>query len=89
MSDIPEDLTKGIMERIEAGEYTSKMNADGKWIGAEEAVKELKAMLGDIAMQKSKEAMNAANKKFAWETDMVKNNSGTDSYEATLARLTR
>lgn len=89
MEGVPEDLTKGIMEKIEAGEYTSKMNADGKWVGDQEAVKDLKAMLGDLALQKSKEAMNAAQKKFAWETDMVKNNSAVNSYEATLARVTR
>ena len=89
MSDMPADMTKGIMEKIEAGEYTSKMNADGKWIGAEEAVKDLKAMLGDFALQKSKEAMNAADKKFIWEGGTIKNNSADDSFEATVARLTR
>lgn len=89
MADMPADMTKGIMEKIEAGEYTSKMSADGKWIGAEEAVKDLKAMLGDFALQKSKEAMNAANKKFIWEGGGIKNNSADDSYESTLARLTK
>ena len=89
MADMPTDMTKGIMEKIEAGEYTSKMSADGKWIGAEEAVKDLKAMLGDFALQKSKEAMNAANKKFIWEGGTIKNNSADDSFEATVARLTR
>ena len=89
MADMPTDMTKGIMEKIEAGEYTSKMSADGKWIGAEEAVKDLKAMLGDFALQKSKEAMNAATKKFIWEGGTIKNNSADDSFEATVARLTR
>lgn len=89
MADMPTDMTKGIMEKIEAGEYTSKVNADGQWIGAEEAVKDLKAMLGDFALQKSKEAMNAANKKFIWEDGTVKNNSADDSFAATVARLTK
>lgn len=89
MADMPTDMTKGIMEKIEAGEYTSKMSADGKWIGAEEAVKDLKAMLGDFALQKSKEAMNAANKKFIWEGGTIKNNSAEDGFAATVARLTK
>lgn len=90
--EIDAEMTKEVMEAVEAACYNNVCNEAGEWVGDKKAVADYMSKIGELAMEaakakKAEEMMKAnAQQHYAFEAALSGDKQVQSDFEATIAR---
>lgn len=84
---VEDSILDPINADIDAGVYTERCNAEGKWVGEDEVINRVKAACADA--QKALDKKNAEKKEttYIWDKFVKGNSSNGDDFDSVLARM--